>query len=464
MHHRSPPSHLHGDLTRRRLSGGYDKTLKVWELESGREVATLAGHTHYVSACTVTPDGRHVVSASYDQMLRVWELGNGREVATLAGHTHHVTACAVTPDGRHMVSASYDKVLKVWELGSGREVTTLEVHTHHVSACAVTPDGRHVVSASADKTLKVWELGSWWQVATFEGHPHWVSACAVTPDGRHVVSASHDHTLKVWELGSGRPVATLEGHTHQVSACAVTPDGRHVVSASDDETLKVWEMESGREVAALEGHTSAVTACAVTPDGRHVVSASADKTLKVWDLATSTCRVTHLGDAPYLAVAVTASTVIAGDAAGAVWFLDVPSYLASSIDPPLASEPPRALTISTALALASAADSSPKVDVGMVTIRDDECRVAIVGAPAEESVMTREELLSRLSKLLSSQFEQVLYLARIPTEHLPSSTAAQALRAVELMRYIEHQNQLEQLARIVQRVVTGDGHAAPDPR
>jgi len=542
-----------------------------------------------------------------------------------------------------------------------------------------------------------------------------------------------------------------------VNACAVTPDGRHVISASSDKTLKVWELESGREVATLEGHTAWVSACAVMPDGRHVISASGDHTLKVWDLATYTCRITHRGDAAYRTLAVSASTIIAGDEAGVVWFLDVPAYLASSIATLPAPEPPATHTISPALASAPAAASSSKVDIGIVTIRDDEFRAvlaafpdpignlqgasrayalrhadagggeryriavlrlieqgqgeaqdaardlidelgprlvlvvgiaggrpsddvqlgdiivstrihdftveahkagepptyAVTGSPidkslaalvanlaahddelgdwtaglppqppvswteagqlygppawqrelreklehhhgpestprapayvtgpiassdrlvkdpellipwlqtarnllaiemesggvyraarercpmlairgisdlvgllrtdawtryacasaatftraflrtrpvelgaardgdgdsshatrpthhavrgaigagaptTEESVMTREDLLSRLSKLLSSQFEQVLYLARIPTEHLPSSTAAQALRAVELMRYIEQQNQLEQLARIVQRVATGGEHAGPDPR
>jgi hypothetical protein len=85
-------------------------------------------------------------------------------------------------------------------------------------------------------------------------------------------------------------------------------------------------------------------------------------------------------------------------------------------------------------------------------------------SPTEGRDMTREELLSRLSKLLPSQFEQVLFLARIPHEHLPAATAAQALRAVELMRYVELQNQLDPLARIVQWVVTGDGQAVPDRR
>src|SRR5262249_5548271 len=127
-----------------------------------------------------------------------------------------------------------------------------------------------------------------------------------------------------------RPVATLQGHTARVTACAVTPDGRHVVSASDDETLKVWELASGRPMATLQGHTLRVTACAVTPDGRHVVSASDDQTLNVWERATYTCRITQRGDTGYLAVAVIATTVIAGDIAGGVWFFDVPRFLAYS--------------------------------------------------------------------------------------------------------------------------------------
>jgi hypothetical protein len=140
----------------------------------------------------------------------------------------------------------------------------------------------------------------------------------------HAVSALDDRIFKVWALGSGRALATLAGHTSWVTACAVTPDGRRVVSASRDKTLKVWELESGRAVATLKGHTGLVRACAVASHGRHVVSASYDQTLKVWDLATYTCCITHRGDAGYVAVAVSTTAVIAGDAAGTLWFLDLP--------------------------------------------------------------------------------------------------------------------------------------------
>jgi hypothetical protein len=97
-----------------------------------------------------------------------------------------------------------------------------------------------------------------------------------------------------------------------------------VISASADQTLKVWGLASRRTRATLKGHTNGVTACAITPDGRHVISASRDQTLKVWDLKTHVCRLTHRGDASYRAVAATATAIIAGDAAGGIWVLDLP--------------------------------------------------------------------------------------------------------------------------------------------
>src|ERR1044071_3666082 len=72
-------------------------------------------------------------------------------------------------------------------------------------------------------------------------------------------------------------------------------------------------------------HAHAVTSCAVTPDGRRAISASYDGTLKLWDLQTGACLLTHSANVGYVAIATTATVIIAGDGAGAVWFLDWPS-------------------------------------------------------------------------------------------------------------------------------------------
>jgi len=125
-------------------------------------------------------------------------------VRNLAGHTLPVTACAVTPDGRHVVSASTDKTLKVWELATGRALATLECHTDVVTTCAVTPDGRHVVSASWDRTLEVWEpLSGHFFVAISAACKHCSEMQRVTPGsgrdrllGRRAPAAAGDAKLQ----------------------------------------------------------------------------------------------------------------------------------------------------------------------------------------------------------------------------------------------------------------------------
>jgi len=139
------------------LSGsGHDKTLRVWELDTGRCVHTLQRHTRLVA---LSPDGRHIVSGGVDyDTLQVWELETGRCLHTLQGHTSSVNSVALSPDGRHIVSGSYDSTLRVWELGTGRCLHTLQGHAKVVTSVAVSPDGRHIVSSSRDHTLRVWEL------------------------------------------------------------------------------------------------------------------------------------------------------------------------------------------------------------------------------------------------------------------------------------------------------------------
>jgi WD40 repeat protein len=122
------------------VSGSMDYTLKVWDLETGREVHTLAGHESWVQAVAVTPDGQYAVSGSRDYTLKVWDLQTGREMRTLAGHRDHVLAVAVMPDGRYAISGSDDRTLKVWNLKAGQELATVALDG--ASYCiAVAPNG-----------------------------------------------------------------------------------------------------------------------------------------------------------------------------------------------------------------------------------------------------------------------------------------------------------------------------------
>jgi WD40 repeat protein len=150
-------------------------------------IRTLEGHSRLVYGVVVSPDGRHAVSASWDETLKVWDLETGRELGMLEAHSDSVFGVAVSPDGRRAVSASLDKTLKVWDLKTSRELHTLQGHSDRVRGVAVSPDGRRAVSASFDKTLKVWDLETGRELRMLQGHSDAVSGVAVSPDGRLAV-------------------------------------------------------------------------------------------------------------------------------------------------------------------------------------------------------------------------------------------------------------------------------------
>ncbi len=239
---------------RRAVSTSYDRTLRIWDLESGQTVCTLEGNAERVDALAITPDGRHIVSASHDRTLRLWDLENFQTVRTLEGHTKAVTAVAITPDGRLAVSASRDRDVATVGVGerSNRRGVRRPYGTRHRyggnTRRAAAPSRPHAIA-----TLRVWDLESGQTVRTLEGHTKAVTAVAITLDGRRAVSASYDRALRVWDLETGQTLRTLEGHKKAVTAVAVTPDGLRAVSGGWDRTLRVWDLESGQTVRTLEG-------------------------------------------------------------------------------------------------------------------------------------------------------------------------------------------------------------------
>jgi WD40 repeat protein len=275
---------------RRAVSGDGGGTMRVWDLDTGRQQGTLRGHDHWVSAVAVSADGRRAVSGGRDGTVRVWDLDTGEQLHTLAGHDRWVRAVAVSADGRRAVSGGGDGTVRVWDLDTGRQQGTLRGHDHWVSAVAVSADGRRAVSGGGDETVRVWDLDTGHQQAKLGGERgDWVSvsAVAVSADGRCAVSGGGDGTVRVWDLDTGHQQAKLGGERGGwVSAVAVSADGRRAVSGDRDGTVRVWDLDTGELLHTLAGHDKVVRAVAVRADGRRAVSRGEDDaTVRVWDLA-----------------------------------------------------------------------------------------------------------------------------------------------------------------------------------
>ena len=272
-------------------SSSEDKTIRFWDLQTGRVTMAVLDHVLAVRAIAFSPDGETIASGGHDRtvvLTRKWYLDIAGRSEVLGQHGQAVTSIAFTPNGRLLASASRDKTIKLWNLQTREALCTLKAHRLNVTAIAFSPDGQFLASASADHTVCLWTTEANLSIQlryTFSDHVGTVQAVAFSLDSQLLATGGDDRTIKLWSTQTGRLLRTLPGHSWTVSALKFTPDGTTLISASWDGTLKQWAL-TDRPAApiVLSGHTDSVNAIALSTDGKTIVSGSSDRTLRVWQV------------------------------------------------------------------------------------------------------------------------------------------------------------------------------------
>ncbi|KAJ7063065.1 WD40-repeat-containing domain protein [Mycena amicta] len=299
------------------ITGSYDRTARVWNLESGEVLHCLKGHTRAVRALQF--DSVKLITGSMDHTLKVWDWRRGKLIRTLTGHTEGIVS--LNFDSNVLASGSVDSTIKVWNLRTGGAFT-LRGHSDWVNAvqlwdpnanpasasspmnnwddqCQGPPQidpGKMLFSASDDGTVKLWDLNTRTCVRVFSGHVGQVQSmklllppeCDET-DGQPaqtqkkplLITGSLDNTIKMWDIDNGENTSTFFGHIEGV--WAVASDKLRLVSGSHDRTIKVWSRDEGKCTATLVGHRAAVSCLALGED--KIVSGSDDFDIKVWSFS-----------------------------------------------------------------------------------------------------------------------------------------------------------------------------------
>ncbi|MGJ3252693.1 MAG: protein kinase domain-containing protein [Elainellaceae cyanobacterium] len=270
-------------------SGGADRSIKLWDLQSGMLVHTFAGrslwfgdgHRDRISSLQFASDSSQVLSGSDDGTIKLWDINTRQCIASLTGQGWIVASIALSPDGQLLVSGSADGSVTLWNMANREPIERWKKHRDQVNALAISPDGQLLVSGSYDKTIRVWNLHTAELINTIRGHGDRVSAIALSPDWSLLISGSWDRNLRLWDLDAGELICTLARHTDRVNAIAVNPDGQIFASAGDDTRIYLWHLESGDRLHSL-GHSWSVNALAFSPNGQLLASGSADETIKIW--------------------------------------------------------------------------------------------------------------------------------------------------------------------------------------
>jgi WD40 repeat protein len=269
------------------LSSSWDRTARVWNLSSRKQVLALDQHDGFVNGAVYSPDQSLILTAALDNKARLYNARTGKLIRTLKGHSHDLTSAVFSRNGRRIVTASGDQTARVWDVAGGKTLKTFSGHKGGLEYADFSPDGKRIVTASADNMARILDVETGNELAVLKGHSDVVRSARFDPKGELIATGSQDKTIRLWGAKNGVLQRVLKGHKWAVLTVAFSPDGKRLVSASKDNTARVWDVQTGDLLLILQGHKGIVSQASFSPDGHMIVTASGDGTIRLWPLTTS---------------------------------------------------------------------------------------------------------------------------------------------------------------------------------
>jgi RNA polymerase sigma factor (sigma-70 family) len=317
-------------------SGSWDRTLRLWELPSGKELRRFEGHTGFVRCVALSPDGTVLASGGVEEFC-LWDAATGRrlfrssvvngdvwgvafspdgktvahtmqgpvtaggstgalivdaatgkDVVSLVGHTNIVRAVAFSPDGKTVATASHDQTVRLWDPATGKETAQLAGHSGGVLCVAFSADGKTLASGGSDGTVRLWDIATRTETKSLEAdaaNRGGVAGVSFSPDGKLVAAgAAGARVVRVFELASGKEVHTFPAGL--LRCVAFSPDGNMLAAGDGNDAIRMWDMPGGKALSPVGPHEAGVHCIALAPDGRSLAAGTYLNTVHLWDVTT----------------------------------------------------------------------------------------------------------------------------------------------------------------------------------
>ncbi|KAF9905509.1 hypothetical protein EC991_001618 [Linnemannia zychae] len=269
--------------------------IRLYNANTGALDVDLRGHKNSVTSLAFSYDSRFLVSGSYDKTAIIWNLQNRERGHILSGHTEAVNAVAYSPSGVHIATGSDDKSVMVWSARTGRVFHILSGHSEAIKSLFYSPDCKQIqlASGSEDSAIKLWRARDGLFDRDLRGNSSAIESVSYSSNGKLLVSGSRDGTVRIWDVSSGQTIRELTGHRNAVTAAAFSPNNLRIATGSWDMTVKIWDVETGNCLVELTEFVGEVNSIAWKPlhwsdrGSMCFITGCADKSVRMWKLIES---------------------------------------------------------------------------------------------------------------------------------------------------------------------------------
>ncbi|KAF9012449.1 nuclear mRNA splicing protein [Cyathus striatus] len=268
------------------LTGGHDRTVRLWNAASGAEIMTFASHGYEVLTLSVSHDNAQFSSAGGDRSVFVWDVATGATTRRLSGHMGKVHCVEYNEDASVLASGSYDSTVRLWDLRSQNRqaLQVLEEARDTVQTIHVGPTS--IITGSVDGHVRVYDLRKGELRSDFIGQP--VTSVVPTQDGQTLLVATLDNHIRLMDLATGKMLNDFTGHVNENYRCRACFGHSEASVICGDEKGMVWAWDLLDAKIMLPNpppkvHNKVITWTEHHPvDAGEIVTASADGTVKVW--------------------------------------------------------------------------------------------------------------------------------------------------------------------------------------